>query len=141
MNAGYPDNADLVLDGGRPVLKRRAGKERRASALALETAIHQRLPERGLLEILARTAYRIGWTRHFGPPSGSDPNVRDALGRHVATAFCYGTYLGPAQLARHMPGQVSAHELTRAFHQHCGLDRLHAAHTDVINAFARLDIT
>ncbi|MGH3708160.1 MAG: Tn3 family transposase [Pseudonocardiaceae bacterium] len=141
VDTGYPDNADLVIDAGRPVLKRRAGKERRASALALEAAIHQRLPERGLLEILARTAYRIGWTRHFGPPSGSDPKVRDAFGRHVATTFCYGTYLGPAQLARHMPGQVSAHELTRAFHQHCGLDRLHAAHTDVINAFAGLDIT
>jgi len=141
VDAGYPDNADLVIDAGRPVLKRRAGKERRASALALEAAIHQRLPERGLLEILTRTAYRIGWTRHFGPPSGSDPKVCDALGRHVATAFCYGTYLGPVQLARHMPGQVSARELARAFHQHCGLDRLHAAHTDVINAFAGLDIT
>ncbi len=141
VDAGYPDNADLVIDAGRPVLKRRVGKERRASALALEAAVHQRLPERGLLEILARTAYRIGWTRHFGPPSGSDPKVRDALGRQVATAFCYGTYLGPAQLARHMPGQVSARELARAFHQHCGLDRLHAAHTDVINAFAGLDIT
>jgi hypothetical protein len=56
VDAGYPDNADLVIDGVRPVLKRRVGKERRTSALALEAAIHQRLPERGLLEILARTA-------------------------------------------------------------------------------------
>jgi hypothetical protein len=141
VDAGYPDNADLVIDAGRPVLKRRTGTDRRASALALETAIHQRLPERGLLDILTRTAYQIGWSRHFGPPSGSDPKLRDALGRYVATAFCYGTYLGPAQLARHMPGQVSARELARAFHQHAGQDRLAAAQTDVINAVARLDIT
>ncbi len=93
------------------------------------------------MEILARTAYQIGWTRHFGPASGSDPKLPDALGRYVTTAFCYGTYLGPAELARHMPHQVTARELARAFHQHCGQDRLHAAHTDVINAFARLDIT
>jgi len=59
----------------------------------------------------------------------------------VTTAFCYGTYLGPAELARHMSHQVTARELARAFHQHCGQDRLHAAHTDVINAFAHLDIT
>jgi hypothetical protein len=39
-----------------------------------------------------------------------------------------------------MRGQVSAHELARAFHQHCGPDRLQAADTDVINAFARLDV-
>jgi hypothetical protein len=140
VDAGYPDNADLVLEGGRPVLKRRTGKERRASALALEAAIHERLPERGLLDILTRTAYQIGWPRHFGPVSGSDPKLRDALGRYVLTAFCYGTGLGAAQVARHMRGQVSAHELARAFHQHCGEARLQAADTDVINAFARLDV-
>jgi TnpA family transposase len=141
VDAGYPDNADLVIADGKPALKRRTGTERRASALALESAVHDKLPERGLLEILARTAYQIGWTRHFGPASGSDPKLPDALGRYVTTAFCYGTYLGPAELARHMPHQVTARELARAFHQHCGQDRLHAAHTDVINAFAHLDIT
>jgi predicted secreted Zn-dependent protease len=60
--------------GGRPVLKRRTGKERRASALALAATIHDRLPERGLLDILTRTAYQIGWTRHFGPPRDRTQN-------------------------------------------------------------------
>jgi TnpA family transposase len=141
VDAGYPGNADLIISGGRPVLKRRAGRDRRASALALETAVHQRLPQRELLAILTRTAYQTGWARHFGPASGSDPKLRDALGRYVATTFCYGTFLGPAELARHMPEQVTARELARAFHQHCGLDRLHSAETDVINAYSRLDIT
>ena len=57
------------------------------------------------------------------------------------TAFCYGTYLGPAELARHMPR--ASHRPRAgpgAFHQHCGQDRLQAADTDVINAFTRLDI-
>jgi len=141
VDAGYPGTADLIISDGRPVLKRRAGRDRRASALALETAVHQRLPQRELLAILARTAYQTGWARHFGPASGSDPKLRDALGRYVATTFCYGTFLGPAELARHMPEQVTARELARAFHQHCGLDRLHSAETDVINAYSRLDIT
>jgi hypothetical protein len=30
VDAGYPDNADLIISEGHPVLKRRAGKERRA---------------------------------------------------------------------------------------------------------------
>jgi hypothetical protein len=35
VDAGYPDNADLMIDeGGRAVLKARKGKERRTSALA-----------------------------------------------------------------------------------------------------------
>jgi len=66
VDAGYPHNTDLVIDEGRPVLRRRRGRERRASALALEAA----LPGRGILDLLTRTAYAIGWHRHFGPASG-----------------------------------------------------------------------
>lgn len=107
VDAGYPANTDLILDGGRPILKRRAGKDRRASALALESAILDRMPERGLLEILTRTAYRIGWTRHFGPASGSDPKLRDALGRYVlppsATARCSVPLRSPGTCASRFP--------------------------------------
>jgi len=140
VDAGYPDNTDLVLDGGRPMLKRRLGRDRRATALALEDAVKNRLPERGLLDILARAAYRTGWTRHFGPASGSDPKLRDAFGRYVLTLFAYGSLLGPAQAARHLGGQVSAHELSLAFNKHMHTDRLQAADTDVINHYADLDV-
>ncbi len=88
VDAGYPHNTDLVLEDGRPTLKRRKGADRRPSALALEDAIHERLPERGLLDILARTAHLTGWPRHFGPASGSDPKIRDTLGRYVLILFC-----------------------------------------------------
>jgi hypothetical protein len=70
VDAGYPANTDLVLEGGRPVLKRRKGADRRPLALALEQAVHQRLPERSLLDILTRAAYLTGWPRHLGPASG-----------------------------------------------------------------------
>jgi hypothetical protein len=76
VDAGYPANTDLVLEQGKPVLKRRKGADRRPSALALEQAIHQRLPERSLLDILTRAAYLTGWPRHLGPASGSDPKIR-----------------------------------------------------------------
>lgn len=140
VDAGYPDNADLVIDdAGHPALKRRQGKDRRASALALEAAVTERIPERGLLDVLARTAYWLGWHRHFGPASGSDPKLRDALGRYVLLVFCYGANLGPAQLARHMRGHVSPHELSTA-NKHATAAKLQAASTDVINAFAQLDL-
>jgi hypothetical protein len=56
VNDGYPDNADLLIAEGRPVFKRRRGKQRRASAVALEKTLLSRLPERGLLDVLTRTA-------------------------------------------------------------------------------------
>ncbi|MBE1559812.1 TnpA family transposase [Nonomuraea africana] len=140
VDAGYPGNTDLLLEGGRPVLRRRKGAERRPSALALEAAIHERLPQRALLDILTRTAYLLRWHRHFGPASGSDPKIRDAMGRYVLTAFSHGTLLGPTQVAAHMRGRVSVHELSLAGNKHTTASKIDAASVDVINAFNQLDV-
>jgi len=140
VDAGFPANTDLRIAGGRPVLKPRQGKDRRQSALDLEQAIHDRLPECGILEILTRTAYLTGWPRHFGPPSGSDPKIRDALGRYVLLTFTYGANLGPAQVARHMVGQVSVHQLHQAT-KHADANKIHRASADVINAYTDLDLS
>jgi hypothetical protein len=140
VDAGYPANTDLVLDGDKPVLKRRKGADRRPSAIALEAAIHQRLPERSLLDTLTRAAYLTGWPRHLGPASGSDPKIRDTLGRYVITAYAYGTNLGPAEVARHLRGSVSAHEIYTTGNKHSDPGKVYRASTDVINEFARLDV-
>ncbi|MCA1678088.1 MAG: transposase, partial [Actinobacteria bacterium] len=140
VDAGYPDNADLVIDDdGRPSLKRRKGKDRSPSAIALEEQIKERMPERSVLEILARTAYWIQWWRHFGPASGSDAKLSDPPLRYVLTTFAYGSLLGPAQAARHMRG-VSAHELGATANRHVTIDKLNRAIADVINAYLQLDL-
>jgi len=140
VDAGYPANTDLRLEGGRPVLARRKGADRRPEAIALEGAVLDRLPDRSLLDILAHSAHLTGWHRHFGPASGSDPKIRgDRLGRYVVTAFAYGGNLGPTEVARHMRG-VSAHEIYTAGNKHADGDKIHKASGDVINAFAKLDV-
>jgi TnpA family transposase len=141
VDAGYPDNADLVIDDeGRPTLKRRRGKDRGQSAIMLEERVKQRMPERTVLEMLARTGYWIGWHRHFGPASGSDPKLRNPLVRYAVTTFTYGSLMGPAQAARHMRG-ISAHELGATFVRHFTIEKLDRATADVTNAYLKLDIT
>jgi hypothetical protein len=103
-------------------------------------AIHARLPQRALLDILTRTAYLLGWHRHFGPASGSDPKIRDAMARYVQTVFAHGTLLGPAQVAAHMRGQVSVHELSLAGNKYTTATKIDKASVDVINAFSKLDV-
>ncbi len=78
VDAGYPENTDLVIDEvtGKPSLKRRRAKAAEAAVLALEEAIKERMPERTLPEILARTAYWLEWWRRFGPASGQIPSSR-----------------------------------------------------------------
>jgi TnpA family transposase len=141
VDAGYPDNADLVIDeDGRAVLKARRGKDRRPSALALEAAIKERLPERSLLDILVRVTRAVGWHRHFGPLSGSDPKLVDPLQRYILVAFTYGCNLGPAQAARHLRGLVTAHELGSTARRHVTAEKLALADADVVNCYAALDL-
>ncbi len=117
VDAGYSSNTDLVLEGVCPMLKRRKGVERRPEALELEAAVHDRLPQRALLDILTRTAYLLGWHHHFGPASGSDPKIKEALARYVLTVFAHGTLLGPSQVAAHMRGKVSLTGRQQARHR------------------------
>ncbi len=141
VDAGYPDNADLTIDDqSRPTLKRRKGKQSTQSAIVFEELVKQRMPERTVLEMLARTAYWIGWHRHFGPASGSDPKLPNPLLRYVLTTFTYGSLMGPAQAARHMRG-VSAHELGATFHRHITIEKHDRGIADVVNAYLKLDIT
>ncbi|GAA2367580.1 hypothetical protein GCM10010404_22580 [Nonomuraea africana] len=79
-------------------------------------------------------------TTIFGPASGSDTKIKESLGRYVLTVFTYGTLLGPAQVAAHMRGQVSAAELARAANKHATSEKIAKASTMVINAFNQLDI-
>ena len=142
VDAGYPKNTDLTIDreSGQPTLKRRKGKNRTRSAIVLEQRIKQRMPERTVLEIVARTAYWIGWHLHFGPASGSDPKLRNPLVRYLVTTFTYGSRMGAAQAARHMRG-ISAHELGATYIRHFTVEKLDRASVDVINEYLRLDIT
>lgn len=139
-DTAYPDNPDLVIDeAGMPALKQYRAAPPRPTALALEAALRERMPERTLLGILARTAHWLEWWRRFSPASGSDPKLDDPFFRYVITTFCYGTNLGPAQAARHIAG-VTAHELGATSRRHVTVEKLNKAIADIVNAFIELDL-
>lgn len=75
----------------------------------------------------------------MGPASGSDPKIRDSLGRYVVTTFAYGGNLGPTEVARHMRG-VTAHEIYTAGNKHADPNKIYKSSADVVNAFAKLDV-
>src|SRR5262249_51840374 len=105
LDAGYPDNADLVIDdAGVPTLKARRGTGTSESAAALLEEIKKRLPRRTLLGIVARTAYWLEWWRHFGPASGSDPKVKDPQGRYALTTFVCGVCMPYTEAERCLTG-------------------------------------
>ncbi|MEV0046908.1 Tn3 family transposase [Nocardia rhamnosiphila] len=139
-DAGYEDNADLVIsEGGVPTLKRRRSAGTPAAVEKLAAAIERRMPQRSLLGIVARTAYWLGWHHHFGPASGSDPKLKDPQGRYCMAVFTGGVNIGPYEAAKHIAG-VSARELSMVRNRHIDLKKLNAAIATVVNAFAELDV-
>ena len=137
----YPENSDVAIGpGGELVLEETRAKKPTKALKDLEAAVVGRMPERGLVDVLCAVEHHTGWSRHLGPLSGSEPKLADARGRYLLTAFCYGTNMGPAQTARHTRGLVTAHELGYANRRHVTVARLEGAATDMINAYAGLDL-
>jgi hypothetical protein len=133
-----PDNQDLVItEQGEPILKKRPRKLPPSGFAQFEALVHVRLPERHLLDMLCHTDQLTGWTRHFGPLSGSDPKMADAQARGILTTFAFGTNMGPYQLGRHLRGSLTGEQLADFNRRHATSDKLDAATRDLINRFHR----
>lgn len=134
----YPKNSALSIDEkGLLILKKIEKREASDSAKRLEDAISAKMPERNLLDILSNVQFHTGWTRHFGPLSGSDPKLTRPVERYLLTLFTYGCNLGPAQAARHMRGLVSGHMLSFVNRRHVNAKKLDAALVDLLNNYHR----
>jgi TnpA family transposase len=142
VDAGFPDNAELTIDkDGKPHLKQQKKLPPPDGFAAFERAVQERMPERHLLDILKNVQHWTGFTRHFGPPSGSDPKLREADRQYILTVFGYGSNLGASQTASHLAGAISRHTLRRLNFQHFTGPKLDAAKSDVIAEFLRFDVT
>ncbi|MBV9748429.1 MAG: Tn3 family transposase, partial [Acetobacteraceae bacterium] len=138
VDAGFPDNAELNLDAdGTPHLKQLETAARPEGLAEFEQEAQARMPERHMLDILKHVEHWSRYTRHFGPPSGSDPKLAQAKQRYLLTVFGYGCNLGPGQTARHAPEVATAQALRRINAQHVSAGKLEAAMADVIGQYAR----
>jgi TnpA family transposase len=141
VDEGFPGNAELTLDAdGVPHLKRQPATDPPDGLAAFEQEIRNRMPERHLLDILKSTEHWSRYTRHFGPPSGSDPKLPHAVRRYLLTVFGYGCNLGPTQTARHAPDIATSQTLRRINAQHINAGKLEAAMADLIGEYSRFSL-
>ncbi|MEE9359202.1 MAG: Tn3 family transposase [Hyphomicrobium sp.] len=140
-DASFPDNTDLSIDAdGIPHLKRMPGSPSINGFAEFERHLTARIPERQLLDVLKNVEHWTGYTRHFGPPSGADPKLANAVRRYLFTIFGYGCNLGPAQTARHAPNLVTRQALRRINASHITSEKLEAATVDIVNAYTRFSL-
>ena len=138
VDAGFPANSELSIDeDGTPHLKQLMTSAQPKGLAEFEQEIRARMPERHLLDILKHAEHWASYTRHFGPPSGADPKLANAVPRYLFTVFGYGCNLGPNQTARHAPEIATAQVLRRINAQHVNAEKLELAMVDVINQYVR----
>lgn len=125
---------------GKPIVPRPPANKPSASALALEKALLERLPQRTILEALYNTDRWAQWTRHFGPPARIAPQIDNPTRRYILTGFAYGCGFGPTQAARHFKEAVAAHQLAFANRRHISTEALRAACHDLINLYAQFEL-
>jgi TnpA family transposase len=141
VDAAFPGNKSVeITDKGEPVLKRIKAQAIPASRIALQEALRQLMPDRSVLSVLWDTDQKVHWTRRFGPISGSDPKIANPEERYVTMSFAYATNMGAAQLAKHMRGVITAHEITFTNRRHATLEKLDAAKDDLINRYHQYDL-
>jgi len=136
VDKNYLDNGNIIInEKGEFVLKRAKAKSIPKSAVDLEKEIYKCLPERDVIEILCNVEHWLNWTRHFGPLSGSDPKLENAVERYVTLAFGYGCNLGPTETSRHMKNSVTPHMLSFVNRRHVTAKKLEEALKDIINLY------
>lgn len=141
VDASYPDNTALTIDEkGRPHLKRLKAQAIPEELETLEALLKERMPERHLLDILKDVQHWTRYTRHFGPPSGADPKLADAVSRYLFTIFGYACELGASQTARHVQDIIHRQTLRRINAQHINTAKLEAALRDVIDEYTRFEL-
>ena len=133
-----PANQELMInEKGEPSLKRLKAKAQPAGLLELEEALHAKIPERHLLDVVVHIERLTGFGRHLGPLSGNEPKADDAWERQILAIFAYGTNLGPHQMARHLRGTLNADQIAHINRRHITAEKLDAALRDVKNCFNR----
>ncbi|MDT8840090.1 Tn3 family transposase [Paraburkholderia fungorum] len=142
LDDDFPHKREHVTIGqsDEPIVRKTVAREIPASAIALQERLNARLPTRNVLDILANIEHWTHFTRHFGPLSGIDPQIRKAAERYLLTIFAMGCNLGPTQAARHLDTDVTAHMLSFVNRRHMSLEKLETAQRELIELYLRLDL-
>lgn len=134
VDQNYFNIPDFVInEEGRPVLKKYEPKPKSEHAEKIENLIRSRLPERSLLDILTNGHHHTGWASEFGPISGTEGKLDNAIEKYILTNFCYGTSLGPTQTAKHVRFEIEPRTLSRINKKHFTLKSLTKAILRIIN--------
>ena len=83
----------------------------------LEKLLAPKLKDTHLLDLVADVQHWLNWCGCFGPLSGLETKLEDAILRQMLTVFAYGTHMGPSALVRSFT-DLHFRQLSWIHHEH-----------------------
>jgi len=129
VNDNYNNQSSFVIneDNQQPVLKKYDSLSKSDKAETIERIIRERLKEKTILDILSNAHHHTGWAYEFGPISGTEPKLDNAIEKYILTTFGVGTGMGPTQTAQHVRTDISARIISRVNKKHASIKILDKA--------------
>jgi TnpA family transposase len=132
-------NAQVTIEKGEPIIHKQKKKRTPPGLKELEAILAERLNPFSLLDILSDTQFWLDWCQDFGPISGLETKLADAIERYLVTVFAYGTQLGPSETARSLP-DIDRRQIAWIHQRHITEENLERAITRLTNAYVRFEL-
>jgi TnpA family transposase len=131
----YPKLTDFFIgEDGVPVVKKTHTLKPTKHTEKLVEKIHNKMPERSLLDVLCLTHHLTGWAYEFGHISGANSRFDHPEERYILNVFCQGTGMGATQGAKHIKNtNISPHMLSWINRRHVTTRQLDKAKDKLIN--------
>jgi hypothetical protein len=139
VDLGFPENTEVKLENGLPVLKREGRRQLPADFKRIERRLREIIPRRGILDMVSDVGRWTEFLNGFGLPTGTRASLDDPLRRALFSVFAYGCNLGPSQAAGSLP-ETSRRDLAYFNQRHVTEQRLDEANRRIIDVYAKLPI-
>ena len=100
VDSDYPNNSNLLIDRGLPILKKPPQKKEHPELEKIRQLIMDEMPVKSIVDVIIDVENWLNLSVHFKPLSGYETKIADYPSRFVATSLAYGCNMGPTQAER-----------------------------------------
>ena len=93
VDASFPANESVLIENGKPIIKRLTKRERPKGLDQILELLEQRIPVCNITDVLSDTEHWLNWTQHFHPVSGYETKLSSPQQRYITTTFSYAHFV------------------------------------------------
>ena len=140
VDKNYLDNAYLILNKGRPQLKKVAKQESSEKVNDMRKMIEDKMPNKTIIDIIVDVERWLNLSVHFKPHSGYESKIKNYPDRFVASTFAYGCNLGSKQTEFSLQNKFTRKQIAWLFKHHMTEEKLTNVIQKLINQYNKFDL-